>query len=393
LRIWQTLSPHVNPTATTVVRGDTVTFKSDVTKNVNYYSNPTAWKLCRVTVAPNAAAPTAIDACNNPANVVDSASGYTFTWGTGPFAVGSDAAKNYTVPTGIATGSQICYALVVDSSTQNAGNPAGAIKCVLVAKAPSVQVWGNDVRVGSAFSGGTNKLSLISSNQGSWGEYSVVAPGTITKFGSGSTQAGMQLTFANKPTIGGFTKASSIASLGTIPNVRAYLEKAGNAEYRDKTGIQLESAPGDTTISSYTPNKVYTVAGTVTIDADIVNDSKGGNLSQMVIIANTIRIMPNVKQVDAWLIAADAVHTCYLAGDTPKVGNCGTDAEDSVLRINGPVMAKSLVLNRTGGVDSDDGSPAEIINLRGDAYLWMNHLSGTTGTLRTVYSRELAPRY
>ena len=277
--------------------------------------------------------------------------------------------------------------------------PAESVKCVLVAKSPGVQVWGNDVRVGSAFSGtGANTLSNLTGN-GSWGEYSVIAPGTITKFGSASDATGQQLTFANTPSSGSFTSLANSAGLGTIPDVKTYLEKAGNAEYAAKTGIHLEKTTGDVTISGYTANKVVIATNpsgtaTVTITGDIINSSTGNTLSQMVIIASKINILPTVRQVDAWLIATDTLNTCYLTPpDTPKLGNCGTDSDASTLHINGPIMAKSLVLNRTGGADTGSAPAAEIINLRGDAYIWMHTLSSETGTIRTVYSRELAPRY
>lgn len=386
------LAPHVNSPVNAVRQGEMVTFTPSVTKDNSNDSNNTSWKFCRVLVAPGVAAPAAGSVCSNPdATVVESKDNEVFR-GSGPFTIGNPANYVYTVPASTLYGSQICYALLVNSSTQEAGHPAESVKCVIIAKSPHLQVWGNDVRVGSSFLGwDDNDVSLMNASNGSWGEYGVIASGTISGLGSGSVANGTLLTFANKPTLGGFTQATSIEGLGAIPNVKKYLEKAGNAEYRGKTGIILADAPA--LIGSYAANTVYTTSGTVTISGDIINSSKGNNLSQMVIIADNINILPTVKQVDAWLIANDTINTCWVDGDVPKIGNCGDNTNASTLRINGPIMAGSLLLNRTGGSDTDDNSAAEIINLRGDAYIWMRKLSTETGSIRTVYTRELAPRY
>lgn len=263
-----------------------------------------------------------------------------------------------------------------------------ATKCYTVTKTPRLQVWGNDTRVGSGFiPTGTVTTSLINTNKGSWGEYGVLAPKGITTFGSGASSSGTNLTFANTPTVGSFTTSASV--LGTIPAVQSYLVKAGNAPYKAKTGINTYDKRSDNiTIATYEANAVYITMGKVTISNDITNPSTGANLSQMVIIAGDIVIDPNVKQVDAWLIASGMINTCSAAG-SPTVTNCG----GSQLTINGPIMAKQLLLRRTGGDDADQNSPAETFNLRGDAYIWMRKLSGLTGTVRTVYTRELAPRY
>jgi hypothetical protein len=255
-------------------------------------------------------------------------------------------------------------------------------------------VWGNDVRVGSTFAGGgINKLSVVNTNRGSWGEYGVIVPGLVTSFGSNASLGGTSLTFANRksdgtPILGGFTQASGVAGLGTIPDVAGYMAKVVSLEYRDRTGVtEVTDVAKTANIDAYAHNKVYTSTATVRITDDIINPSKGADLGQMVIIAPNILIDPSVAQVDAWLIATNTVNTCNVAGN-PSADNCGT-----VLKINGPIMANHLLLNRTGGDDADLNSPAEIVNLRGDAYIWVRRLSSLTGTVRTVYTRELAPRY
>ena len=127
-------------------------------------------------------------------------------------------------------------------------------------------------------------------------------------------------------------------------------------------------------------------------------------LPQLVIRARNIIITDAVSQVNAWLVADGYVSTCgavpdgkaWLQGITSKT--C-----DKQLRINGPVMAQSLYLRRTYGsqhaspAKNDNnhhlGTPAEIINIRPDTYLWGHARSGGRGSIKTTILRELPPRY
>ncbi len=87
--------------------------------------------------------------------------------------------------------------------------------------------------------------------------------------------------------------------------------------------------------------------------------------------------------------------------------------------INGPIIANELLLNRTGGAhqgdvkitgssatscslarldlcnlaDNGSATPAEIINLRPDIYLWAYSQLNRYTQATTTYSREQAPRY
>ena len=281
----------------------------------------------------------------------------------------------------------------IDTSTKwRVSSPAGSLQdvCVRITKTPRLQVWGNDVRVGSGFTLSGNRSSSIVTNRGSWGEYGVFAGNAITTFGSAASPSSTNLTFANTSPTGHYATA---ANLGTIPDVKTYLTKAGNATYAAKTGISLEDrgSASFTLPGGYQANKVYVTTGTVTIDQNITTTSTGSPLTQMVIIADTINIAPSVTQIDAWLIATSRINTCSTPGnpvEAPTVANCGTQ-----LTVNGPLMTEQLLLRRTGGDDADQNSAAETINLRGDAYVWIRSLAEATGTVRTVYTRELAPRY
>jgi Mg-chelatase subunit ChlD len=158
-------------------------------------------------------------------------------------------------------------------------------------------------------------------------------------------------------------------------------------------------------------------AATVYINSNITNPNyKNGqtyknasDLNQMVIIAKNIKISPEVTNVDAWLIASDSIYTCY-SNDNDKMNlylGKGGDGNDGLtidfcnkqLIINGPVMADHLYMLRTYGAgvgntgDISSNTPAEIFNLRADAYLWAAARSLVNGRVQTTYTTELPPRF
>ena len=65
---------------------------------------------------------------------------------------------------------------------------------------------------------------------------------------------------------------------------------------------------------------------------------------------------------------------------------------DKQLTINGPILARNLYLRRTYGDAANPGTPAEILNLRPDVYLYGFSKTRNTGSIRTMYVKELAPR-
>lgn len=194
---------------------------------------------------------------------------------------------------------------------------------------------------------------------------------------------------------------------------------------------------------------VIDVAGTLTIGENIYNGSNYANeghqtsrvistgnaptcyassydniaqIPQTIIIAHNIHIDPSVENIDAWLIAgynggSGIIDTCY--GYEPG-DNLNADVCNKQLKVNGPVFAKTIRLNRTYGAGSEELadkqyrysssgaimdswstlSPnptsidsAEIFNLRADAYLWAYAQAQRFSQAVTTYSRELAPRY
>ncbi|MDO4967253.1 MAG: hypothetical protein Q4E70_00585 [Candidatus Saccharibacteria bacterium] len=160
-----------------------------------------------------------------------------------------------------------------------------------------------------------------------------------------------------------------------------------------------------------------------------ISTDASAKLPQIIIFANNVYITQEVNRVDAWLIVPNGtIDTCKgfsignnLAARDAKQrydsfgGNC-----DKTLVVNGPVYASNIFLKRTAGnnhgfapddtttdvldrsigntgnsTDANKGSvaPAEIFNLRADAYIWAYHQAERYSEAVVTYTRELAPRY
>ena len=335
-------------------------------------------------------------------------------------------------------GTKICFVLSVkphagwdEFGEDSRWNHSGLSKdgnCVTIVKKPKVQVWGGDLlskeKVVTSTSDKT--VNTISARFGSWTEYGIIAGSTITGTASGSAYANnglvgsvsdacnySHLSFTNTPcsgTIGMYTNVSA----HNMPNVAASFAGAASP------------LPGPD-LSSVTLSGVYTMNGSVisggtipkgrwivinspgqdiTISGDIKYESTGlqsiGDIPQVVIIAKNITIADTVGQVDAWLIAKDDVSKSGF------IKTCTTEAKDintckEQLIVNGPVITNNLYLDRTFGSEPCDttagitdckpsGVPAEIFNLRADAYLWAVGRASEEGRIQTVYTTELPPR-
>ena len=318
-------------------------------------------------------------------------------------------------------GTQICFRLsVTPRSNTNPPATSSAEDCVVIGKKPKVQVWGGDLWVrGNIRTSASIKSSAM---YGSWGEYALFAGGSITGMASGSAiAAGLtsysnvcnysKLTFANtllpnscsnNTTDKGYYDtasriipdvASSFPISAAVGNINGTISLGGLASgaYRS-TGsrditINESAIPPNKWIVLNVPDKNVTIAGDITYTPATLHNLE--EIPQVVIIAKNITINATVTNVDAWLIApGGSIKTCEVAAKT--VGEC-----NDKLTINGPVMTDKLYLYRTAGSGSgsDSGEPAEIINLRADAYLWAYARTLGQGRIRTVHTRELPPRF
>ncbi len=291
---------------------------------------------------------------------------------------------------------------------------------------PKVQVLGGDLRVG----GGGPATGKVSTSvtvtgeraYGSWAEYGIVASGEVTGMGSGSGYAGglpvgsvlnhctvSLLTFTNAagPTgcsIAGrrgnyaFTRTDPDLSLRfrsttpALPGGTLDLSTVASGTY-DVTGDIQVRASAPIGRGHWVVIKVPTSTVTISSDLRYTTDTlrSVSEIPQILIFAKNILVKDTVRNVDAWLYATDTISTC--AHITAPDGQLRVGICDRPLTVNGPVRTHRLLLYRTGNASAPNpGAPAEIFNLRADAYLWLSN-QPRPATLRTVSEKELPPRF
>ncbi len=359
------------------------------------------------------------------------------------FPVGT---HNYTARTAVMddlpAGTKVCYTLSVkprahDSDQWRHSAPA----CVVIGKRPKVQIHGGDLMVGR-FIGQTGSsssnvrtsttvksVSNTARTFGSWVEYGIFATGSITGTASGSAYAGSAglegATVCNTSRLS-FTSAGSLTCSTTtpkgyyqtstpIPDVAASfpvtsavssLGNNPNVDLGDTNLRGLYTATGNVNITGgnvqagrwvvlHAPNSTVTITGNITYAGDTITQIE--NIPQVVIIARNINIDGGVSNVDAWLVAKGGtgqgkINTCSSVDED---ANLSVNICNQPLTVNGPVMARTLLLRRTAGSESGNssGDPAEVFNLRPDAYLWAVARALETSRAQTVYTTELPPRF
>ena len=318
------------------------------------------------------------------------------------------------------SGDRVCYMTVVNRYNHPAQPNMwrySTVQCTMVLTQPKVALWGNDLRVGSSFSAGNNLTSavnaIVAQESASWVEYAIMAPASVSGMASqsgavrgnpGLQDAWSKLTFANAlppGCPGGYGCFAGATALGKIPDVRTAVNTMsynGSAlNHSVPTSFRASDIGGiigGADLANFTRSASITTMGTITIDQDIVYNSGtlagDGSIPQLILIGNNITIDPNVRRIDAWLIATDTINTCSDAATQSvlRANMCSNQ-----LRINGPIMANQLALNRTYADASNSGEVAETINLRGDAYVWASRVARQNGHWQTVYTTELPPRY
>ena len=254
---------------------------------------------------------------------------------------------------------------------------------------------------------------------GSWAEYAIVSANSVA-FASGAGLSAPSsgrstvptsyntLTYANTPSYGGYgtiTPATVPAEYTSMTGAMAGTPLGSSSITPNDldSGMYVHSGNLELSASTLTAGKrlVIKAGGTITISGDITYaDGPYGSIAdipQLILSANNIVVASGVNRVDAWLIAnrnassyvstCDAVTGNWLSGLNAFV--CNTE-----LRLNGPIIANHLYLRRTAGANVEHrGRPAEIVNLRPDAYMFALSDSQSFSSIRTMYSRELPPRY
>lgn len=269
------------------------------------------------------------------------------------------------------------------------------------------------------------KMAYTNQNvYGSWGEYGIIANGKAdSASGAGLSssfngRSGVtprdynKLTFANIPKYGNFSSTSSVPDNFTLPSVGGTRGNiSGNVDVNSLASGEYNAGNVTLTGSKLSVGKSIVIksSGVVRISGDLLytdtNDVR--QLPQLIIYAKNIIIDPSVGEVNAWLITQKDgyVSTCgvvisardWLNGVSES--SCGKQQ----LKINGPIKTGRLFLRRTyGGKHASSakndpnmhpGTPAEIINLRADTYIWAYNNYQNTGAISTVNVRELPPRY
>ena len=269
------------------------------------------------------------------------------------------------------------------------------------------------------------KMAYTNQNvYGSWGEYGIIANGKAdSASGAGLSssfngRSGVtprdynKLTFANIPKYGNFSSTSSVPDNFTLPSVGGTRGSiSGNVDVNSLASGEYNAGNVTLTGSKLSVGKSIVIksSGVVRISGDSLyadtNDVR--QLPQLIIYAKNIIIEPSVGEVNAWLITPKDgyVSTCGVvirAGDWLS-GVSDASCGKQQLRVNGPIKTGRLFLRRTyGGKHASSakndpnmhpGTPAEIINLRADTYIWAYNNYRNTGAISTMNVRELPPRY
>ncbi len=321
------------------------------------------------------------------------------------FPARASALRTDTLTAADPPGTRLCFFTRIFNPTQAAADNNSwrysSLVCVVVGKKPKFQVWGGDLHVGGSANTSISLTEVPTERKyGSWTEYGLQIYMNNLALASGNGLLGgvrentslgnwSLLTFANSGTggnfgrFGYFTPPQIPNTVGATPIPGGILRNV--AACRDVTRKIVCEAPAGTTLRIQ-DNIIYN--GTY---------NSIGELPQIVLIADDIAIDASVRQIDAWLIARGRLSTCTQKNFEPIATAALTTGECNLeLRFNGPVSTNELYLYRTYGSSggANEGTPAEIFNLRGDVYL--SSYAGLPSNLpiaTTDVLREAPPRF
>ncbi|MBR3172371.1 hypothetical protein IKF21_00390 [Candidatus Saccharibacteria bacterium] len=384
-------------------------------------------------------------------------------WNTGGGVMTDGREKTIDVPD-VNAGKYVCVAAAVfPSSSGNDDNisPSGytnewklsGSRCFVVAKKPSVQVWG-----GNVFSAGKIETALAEKKTlagysfsrafGSWAELGVISKGAVNGFGSGASLGYEGVDFA-LPGGGELSNIDKMAKYSPLTFPNAYMTSGLN-QAGGWSGIDRVESDKSSIISKLIPiedsrtersfdeclegQEAYCYKGSDQVLTDSVMDSsKGvrvlqadGNIAiegnlvyndaekyqtfamvpKLVVYAKNIYINCEVERIDALLVAEGEVKTCVEDenGNEPEL--ITSESRSNQLRINGAVLANKISLGRTYGAATGANSivPAEIINFDPTLYLWAKDeetgvnsdwnedAESVSSGLTMSYTHELSPR-
>lgn len=432
------LTPHINSVSPSQVEaGGKVSVQGSVDNKGDTASRDTRWEITQITVQPGKTAPgeggsgvlSGTAPCDNgggaaSGNYFDTADAdcKNVAGGTGSFNLGTPAQNLKPSVSNVdvgdfPAGTRVCFALSVKPRSNTDGRwMHSAPICTVIGKKPKLQVWGGDIKVRGDID--TSTSIKASKTYGSWGEYGAFASGGIRGFASGSALNGgtnlaevnrNKLTFANvngagAPSYGHY----SLLPVGGLAGQFTSGPFAGAATANISSLASGTYQVGNLTITTSAVGQqggrgktiIIIASGTVTIDGDITYKGPGGSdtftdpqqIPQVIIIAKDVNIKNATRRVDAWLLASGTINTCsdYAVGTALTTARCSNE-----LTLSGALQAAHLYPRRTAG--SEEGSksddPAEVFNLRADAFIWGRRYSSQAGKAQTVYTQELPPRF
>ena len=427
------LNPVINAGSTVGEAGVSVPVSASVTNSGATASSNATWQARSLVVTPQQSNPTGVQIFSNGNAKTIAASARAFPRNTTAVPI-----SNQTLPD-TPVGSRVCFVLSVQpQSDSNAGWVHSSSSCVVIAKTPKMYVLGGDVIAGRDQS--TQGSVTTSSSRkvfsgpdrtfGSWSEYGVVASGEIFGMASGAGYSGGSvngdfcsvsfLTISNAGSDsctttspkGGYESLSPLANIGSRFPVDDTMSGAidlsdgpsgvvyggtGEIQVTASQSIGLNSDGTGRWVVINAPQATVRISSNIEYTETQLNGTR--NIPQVVIIANRIAIDEAVTQVDAWLIARGAdgvINTCRPITNPANASN-PLDANrcNQTLTVNGPVVAHEILLYRTAGsgFGAASGDPAEVFNLRPDAYLWATRYQSSAGRVQTVYTQELPPRF
>lgn len=438
------ITPHITANVSGAVEANTsFSVTPYVTNTGPTKTRDTQWQITLMVVQPGADIPheTGGNSGESPcgtyyqapnATCSNVSSGNTVFSETGARLTGSMIAATSVTAGDYEVGTHICYAFSVQprSSSNNQWAHSAPV-CLVIGKKPKVQVWGNDLSAGGIVRGSTSVKNISGTNRtfGSWVEYGVFAEGIISGVASGSAFAGpgfnstdfcrysrLSFTSSGTSTCTPSTVLGSYQLSRTIPDIASSFPVNAADLSRDLGDDITIDLSNDSLQGVYTAGGSITINGgdagqfinrgqwivinapesTVTINGDIRYTSEVLNeindIPQVVIIANNINITSAVNNIDAWLIASANINTCSSVGINSPLSSSICNNQ---LTVNGPVISQKLYLRRTAGSGTGDhsGDPAEVFNLRPDAYLWSVSRANASGQIQTVDTTELPPRF
>ncbi len=275
----------------------------------------------------------------------------------------------------------------------------------------------NKLASGAVLGYQTNSNTNLSNNPG--GHSEGITPGVCKR---------SPLTIANQPCVtGGSTSGDSGIAVTETVNLSDYISVAQTTTsvqtgsndvdlsssnyYTEKNGIRYtynssssklhlkasSNLPSGVTHIIYSKGSVY-IHGNLTYTNGPY--SSPSNVPQYIIITDgSIFIDGAVTRVDSWLVAdgkkessAGAIKTCADSNGEVPIGEqyCFNQ-----LRINGPIIAKKMELTRLYGAATGNNSAtsAEILNFAPSTYIFSQSKASENTSLRTVFSKEVAPRW